>query len=135
MDRLTKQRRSWNMSQIRSRDTKPEQLVRSVLHRLGFRFRLATGDSLFGRPDIVLPKYRTVVFVHGCFWHRHRGCAFAYAPKSRVKFWAAKFRANVVRDARVRKRLRADKWRVVVIWECELTKTTRLQCRLRKIIM
>ena len=87
------------MSRIRGRDTAPELLVRSALHRAGYRFRLHRED-LPGRPDIVLPKYRTVVFVHGCFWHRHKGCRFAYTPKSRVAFWNDKFRRNVERDRR-----------------------------------
>lgn len=133
MDLLSKELRSWNMSRIRSRNTKPEQLVRSLLHRLGFRFRLCTGDRVFGRPDIVLPKYRTVVFVHGCFWHRHQGCRYAYTPKSRTDFWTRKFAANVSRDATVRRRLRREGWRVIIVWECELAKTGRLKTRLERI--
>ena len=93
MDRLNKQRRSWNMSRIKSKDTAPEILVRSTLHAMGYRFRLHY-RMLPGKPDIVLPKYRVVVFVHGCFWHRH-GCKFSYTPKSRVAFWEAKFNQNV----------------------------------------
>src|SRR4051794_30936789 len=104
MDRLSPERRSWNMSRIRSRDTKPEILVRSILHRLGFRFR-KVGRKLPGKPDVILPKYRTVVFVHGCFWHRHGGCKMAYTPKSRVTFWARKFIANQNRDKAVRRLL------------------------------
>ncbi len=119
MDRITKERRSWNMSRIRGRDTTPEKLVRSTLHRMGFRFRLHRRD-LPGTPDIVLPKCRTVVFVHGCFWHRHPRCRYAYVPKSRVVFWRTKFRANVMRDRRVRRELRKLKWRVVVVWECQV---------------
>lgn len=118
MDRLTQQRRSWNMSRIRSRDTGPERRVRSCLHRLGFRFRLHRRD-LPGKPDIVLPAYGTVVFVHGCFWHRHPGCRFAYMPKSRVDFWQAKFHRNVERHREVEAALLDLGWRVVVIWECE----------------
>src|SRR5579862_5549375 len=110
MDSLSKERRSWNMSRIRSRDTKPERAVRSMLHRLGFRFRLASGRRIFGRPDIVLPKYRTVVFVHGCFWHRHRGCPFAYTPRSRLEFWMRKFDANIARDSTVTRQLRREGW-------------------------
>ena len=117
MDRLSKERRSWNMSRIRGKDTKPERLVRSLLHRMGYRFRLHRKD-LPGRPDIVLPKYRTVIFVHGCFWHRHTGCRYAYTPKSRIDFWKRKFRDNVRRDRRSCRELEATGWTVVVVWEC-----------------
>ena len=106
------------MSQIRGRDTAPEKQVRSVLHRAGYRFRLHS-KRLLGHPDVVLPKYRTVVFVHGCFWHRHKGCRFAYAPKSRVAFWKAKFQSNVERDRRNARELRGLGWKVVTIWECD----------------
>jgi DNA mismatch endonuclease (patch repair protein) len=106
------------MSRIRGRDTKPELLVRSVLHRLGYRFRLHHKD-LPGRPDVVLPKHRTVVLVHGCFWHRHPRCRHSYMPKSNVAFWATKFEQNVARDAADRRSLRKGGWRVVVVWECQ----------------
>jgi DNA mismatch endonuclease (patch repair protein) len=106
------------MSRIRSRDTVPELQVRSALHRAGYRFRLHRKD-LPGRPDIVLPKHSTVVFVHGCFWHRHPGCRFAYLPKSRVAFWRKKFNDNVERDRRNRRDLRRRGWRVITIWECQ----------------
>jgi len=119
MDRISREHRSWNMSRIRGRDTKPEKAVRSLLHRMGYRFRLH-GRDLPGRPDIVLPKHRTVIFVHGCFWHRHRGCKYAYTPKSRVGFWAKKFRANRLRDRRNEISLRERGWNVLVVWECEL---------------
>lgn len=118
VDVLTRERRSWNMSRIRGRDTAPEKLVRSVLHRSGYRFRLHS-KKLPGRPDIVLPKHRTVVFVHGCFWHRHRGCRFAYTPKSRIAFWMAKFEGNVERDRRNARELRRLGWKFVTVWECE----------------
>ena len=117
-DRLTPEHRSWNMSRIRNRDTAPEKIVRSLLHRMGYRFRLHRRD-LPGSPDIVLPKYRTVIFVHGCFWHRHKGCKFAYMPKSRPEFWQNKFDTNVERDRRVKRELKKLGWRVIVIWECE----------------
>jgi DNA mismatch endonuclease, patch repair protein len=120
MDRITKEHRSWNMSRIRSANTAPERIVRAAVHRLGYRFRLASGQSLPGKPDIVLPKYRTVIFVHGCFWHRHRGCKFAYTPKSRRQFWLRKFKANRKRDLIVSRSLRQLGWHVVVIWECEI---------------
>lgn len=106
------------MSRIRGRDTQPELLVRSALHRAGYRFRLHRKD-LPGRPDIVLPKYHTVVFVHGCFWHRHAGCRFTYTPKSRIAFWQNKFDANVERDRLARDKLRRLGWTVVTVWECQ----------------
>jgi DNA mismatch endonuclease (patch repair protein) len=129
MDRLTKAERSWNMSRIRGRDTSPERAVRSILHRLGYRFRLHS-RKLPGRPDVVLPRYKTVVFVHGCFWHRHSGCPFAYTPKSRIEFWSQKFAANVERDRLASKQLRALGWRVLVVWECELRDARALSQRL-----
>ena len=130
MDRISRERRSWNMSRIRGRDTKPEVAVRSVLHELGFRFRLHRKD-LPGRPDIVLARHRAVMFVHGCFWHRHARCRFAYSPKSNIAFWSQKFRSNVVRDQRDRCRLQKLGWRVVVIWECEIVDRAALARRLR----
>lgn len=129
MDTLTKKRRSWNMSRIRSRNTKPERIVRSVLHELGFRFRLH-GRKLFGNPDVVLPKCKTAIFVHGCFWHRHKGCKYSYMPKTRVKFWKSKFRDNVKRDKKVTKVLAKAGWKVVVVWEDE----TEGRVNLRKIL-
>ena len=112
------------MSRIRSRDTAPEKLVRS---RCTARATDSgcTAKDLPGRPDIVLPKYRTVVFVHGCFWHRHKGCRFAYTPKSRVAFWNDKFRSNIERDRRNSKALRKLGWRVLTVWECQATSPER----------
>lgn len=118
MDHLTKDRRSWNMSRIRSKDTKPEIIVRSLLHNLGYRFRLHRKD-LPGSPDIVLPKYRTVVLVHGCFWHRHQGCKYSYSPKSKKAFWEKKFQSNVLRDEQNTSKLEDLGWNVVIVWECE----------------
>ena len=117
MDRLTKEQRSWNMSRIRSRNTSPELRVRSFLHSAGFRFRLHE-KKLPGCPDIVLPKYETVIFVHGCFWHRHSGCRLAYTPKTRVEFWQEKFRQNVERDRKKEKQLLESGWKVLTVWEC-----------------
>ena len=110
------------MSRVRSRDTVPEMLVRSALHRTGYRFSLHRG-SLPGKPDIVLPKHRTVVFVHGCFWHRHKGCRYAYNPKSRVAFWKAKFESNVQRDRRNMRELSRLGWKIVTVWECEAARS------------
>lgn len=131
MDRLTPERRSWNMSRIRSRDTAPERLVRSLLHGLGYRFRLHRRD-LPGSPDIVLPRHRAAVFVHGCFWHRHSGCRFAYTPKTRQQFWTRKFEQNRARDERAKRRLRRLGWRVTVVWECQVADPERLSSRLRR---
>lgn len=117
------------MSRIRGKDTRPEMRVRSLLHRMGFRFRLHRKD-LPGKPDIVLPAYGTVIFVHGCFWHRHPGCRFAYTPKSRVDFWLTKFQRNVERHQEVTVELEELGWRVVVIWECETASEEQLQQRL-----
>lgn len=130
-DRISREHRSWNMSRIRGTDTKPELIVRSLLHRMGYRFRLRRKD-LPGKPDIVLPKFRTVVFVHGCFWHRHGRCKYAYTPKTRIEFWTTKFRQNVDRDSRVRRELHALGWNSVVVWECELRDLEKLADRLRE---
>jgi DNA mismatch endonuclease, patch repair protein len=132
-DRLTKEHRSWNMSRIRGRDTKPELMVRSLLHRLGFRFRLQH-HGLPGRPDVVLKSRRTAIFVHGCFWHRHKNCKFAYTPKSRVEFWVSKFARNVDRDLEVKVQLRKLGWRQVTVWECELRDPGRVSRRLAKVL-
>lgn len=119
MDSLTKEKRSWNMSRIRSNDTTPELAVRSFLFRHGFRFRLHV-KSLPGHPDIVLPKYKTVIEVRGCFWHRHPGCRQATMPSSNVEFWQKKFKRNVDRDKETEKQLNELGWNLIVIWECEL---------------
>jgi DNA mismatch endonuclease, patch repair protein len=131
MDRISKLHRSWNMSRIKCRDTKPELIVRSILHRLGFRFRLHA-KYLPGRPDIVLPKWKTVILVHGCFWHRHNGCNFAYKPKSRRSFWNRKFFQNVARDRLVQRKLRGMGWHVQVVWECQTQKPEKLATKLLK---
>lgn len=117
VDRAT---RSRMMAGIRGRDTTPERIVRSHLHRAGLRFGLHD-SRLSGRPDIVLPKWGAVVFVHGCYWHRHRGCRFATTPSTRVEFWNRKFAENVARDRRNVRALRRGGWRVFVVWECSLT--------------
>lgn len=119
VDSLTKEKRSWNMSRITGKNTKPEILLRSLLHREGFRFRLHD-KRLPGKPDIVLPRYRTVIFVNGCFWHRHSNCKYAYTPKSRQEFWLNKFQGTVQRDQEKQKMLADLGWQVLVVWECEL---------------
>ena len=125
MDTLTPEKRSWNMSRIRSKDTKPERVVRSFLHRNGFRFRLHV-KNLPGMPDIVLPKYKTVIEVRGCYWHRHEGCKYAYMPKTKVEFWQKKFAENVARDQRTEQELRKLGWNVITVWECELNNKSNL---------
>ena len=118
-DSLSSERRSWNMSRIRDRNTGPELRLRSLLHHAGFRFRLHP-KQLPGRPDVVLPKHRTVIFVHGCFWHRHPGCRNTTTPSTRREFWQEKFDGNVSRDARNRAALEAAGWTVLTVWECAL---------------
>lgn len=120
MDVVDKATRSRMMSGIRGKDTKPELLVRSQLHRKGLRYRLHA--KLPGKPDLVFPKYRTVVFVHGCFWHRHESCHYTTTPKSNADFWQRKFVANVKRDALVQEKLTALGWRVLVVWGCQTGK-------------
>jgi DNA mismatch endonuclease, patch repair protein len=121
------------MRRVRSTDTTPERKVRSLLHRLGFRFRLHRKD-LPGKPDIVLPKYSTVVFVHGCFWHRHQGCSQASTPATRQDYWLPKFERTMERDWRNQKELRRLGWNVIVLWECELRDLEQLAQRLRSAI-
>lgn len=119
MDIVDSATRSRMMSGIQSKNTKPEMLVRQYLHAQGFRYRLHTRE-LPGSPDLVLPKYRVVIFVHGCFWHRHVGCRFATQPASNIERWKTKFRSNLERDAKNVAALQATGWRVLVVWECEL---------------
>jgi len=130
VDTLTPSQRSERMSRIRSRDTKPEIALRKALHGLGFRFRVHK-TGLPGKPDLVLLKYRCVIFVHGCFWHRHPGCKVATTPKSNIEFWLAKFFRNVDRDKKVKNELLAAGWRYEVVWECETKKPEVLKARIK----
>src|SRR5947209_4336932 len=114
---LHHERVSARMRAVAQANTGAEMSVRRVLHALGYRFRLHRKD-LPGKPDIVLPKYRAVIFVHGCFWHRHPGCRKATAPKTNLEYWHAKFSSNVTRDKENRRQLRALGWRTLVVWEC-----------------
>ena len=132
MDSLTRERRSEVMSRIRGRNTKPEMLVRRTAHALGLRFRLHRKD-LPGSPDLVFPARKTALFVHGCFWHRHDGCRFAYTPKSNQSFWLQKFTRNVQRDLEAMDGLRSAGWKPVVIWECE-TKQPDLDSRIGRML-
>lgn len=118
-DKLTPEKRSWNMSRIKGKDTKIEVEVRKYLFSKGYRFR--KNDKRYpGKPDIVLPKYHVAIFVHGCFWHRHEGCKDATTPKTRTEFWLEKFDKNVKNDQIKQEKLRELGWKVIVIWECEL---------------
>jgi len=130
---FTKEKRSWVMAQVKSGDTGPEIRVRSMLHGLGFRFRLHRKD-LPGKPDIVFPGRRKVVFVHGCFWHGHKGCRRSTRPSSNQGFWTMRLDSNIRRDKRDRQRLRRLGWRVFVVWECELKDEQRLRRRLRQFL-
>ena len=130
-DRISSAHRSWNMSRIRGKNTTPERAVRSIIHRLGYRFRLHA-PSLPGHPDIVLARLKTVVFVHGCFWHRHAGCKYAYEVKSNVGKWESKFARNVDRDHRNQKALQELGRKVIVVWACELRNANALGKRLSR---
>ena len=130
MDRLTPEQRSRNMAQIKNQSTKPEKLVRSLLHRMGYRFRLHV-KTLPGNPDIVLPRYKAIIFVHGCFCHRHEGCPYTTTPTTRPEFWAKKFAGNIQRDKAVVEALAELGWRVLVVWGCELKNMEALNCRLQ----
>lgn len=121
------------MQRVRPKDTTPEKTVRSVLHRLGFRFRLHT-PKLPGKPDIVLPKHNIVIFVHGCFWHRHAGCPRASTPASRQEYWIPKFQRTVRRDKQNRRKICLLGWNVITVWECELKTPASLAHRLENLI-
>lgn len=122
MDVVDQATRSRMMASIHGRDTRPELLVRSLLHRAGLRFRVY--GSLPGHPDLVLSRYKAIVFVHGCFWHRHRGCKYATTPATNAEFWQRKFVENVRRDQRVERQLRRAGWHVFVVWTCRIDERT-----------
>ena len=127
------ERRSRNMSAIKSKNTKPEIKVRKVLHSMGYRFRLHRKD-LPGSPDIVLPKYKTVIFVHGCFWHRHENCKYASNPKTRKEFWENKFKTNVKRDKEIQEKIKNIGWKSVVIWECEVRNIESIEEKIKRFL-
>lgn len=132
VDNRSPQARSYNMSRIRSKNTKPEELVRKHLYSKGFRYR--KNDRRYpGKPDIVLPKYRTIIFVHGCFWHYHEDCPCFVMPKSNVEFWKTKLENNQKGDRKNTERLRADGWRIIIVWGCELKREKR-EARLESLI-
>ena len=132
-DIFSEEQRSYVMSRVSSKDTKPEKIVRSFLHRSGFRFRLHM-VNLPGKPDLVLAKYKTVIFVHGCFWHRHKDCKKATTPQSRKGFWEEKFKRNVIRDKENCQALRRNGWKILVVWECELTNVQKRSKRLANLV-
>lgn len=119
MDNRSKESRSLNMARIPNKNTKPEETVRKYLFKHGFRYRKNV-PTLPGKPDIVLPKYKTVVFVNGCFWHCHQGCKWFVPPKTNTEFWNAKFEYNVNRDKRNYQKLKELGWRIIIVWECEI---------------
>ena len=128
-DIFSEEQRSYVMSRVASKNTKPELVVRSYLHRKGFRFRIHS-RQLPGNPDMVLPKHRTVILIHGCFWHRHQDCSRTTMPSSRVDFWRDKFEKNVSRDQKNQALLKQEDWRVLVVWECEISTHAKRDGRL-----
>ena len=132
MDTHSPSQRSWNMSRIRSKDTTPEMHVRSALHRAGYRFRLHV-KNLPGHPDIVLPKYKTVIEVRGCFWHRHKNCPYATTPTSHVDFWTKKFKDNVERDKKNEMLIKNSGWNYIIVWTCQIKNSTFLEQLIKKI--
>lgn len=141
-DHISKEHRSWNMARIKSGDTKPEITVRSFLHTMGFRFRLNGKVSkkyhpkgvLPGKPDIVLARYKTVIFVHGCFWHRHKGCKKSNIPKSNKKYWVPKLEKNVHRDKITYKELDNLGWKTIILWECKTKSLCDIKEETRKLL-
>ena len=132
-DTMTKRERSERMALVRSRNTEPEKIVRQLVDRMGFRYRLHD-DELPGRPDFVFSRRHKAIFVHGCFWHRHGGCKLARIPKSRVRFWTEKLEGNRKRDARNLARIRRLGWSSLVVWECQLTKPELLSRRIKRFL-
>lgn len=133
MDTISSKRRSENMRQIRSENTKPEMTLRSLLHKAGYRYRLHS-SVLPGKPDLIFPSRRAVIFVHGCFWHQHRDCIDGHVPESRTDYWGPKLARNVERDKQVRWKLRALGWRVLIVWECELKSPEKVLRKAAKLL-
>ncbi|HKQ51669.1 MAG TPA: very short patch repair endonuclease [Pyrinomonadaceae bacterium] len=132
-DHISPEQRSRNMSRVKGRDTRPEMLVRSIVHRLGYRFRLH-GKKLPGRPDVVLTRHRKVIFVHGCFWHGHPGCRRAARPSTNREFWDKKIDGNMARDSANIKALRREGWAVLVVWQCAMKDRERLEEKLSEFL-
>ena len=125
MDVHDKKTRSYNMSRIKGKNTRPEEIVRKYLFSCGFRYR-KNDSKLPGTPDIVLPKYRTVIFVNGCFWHGHEGCRYFVIPSTNTEFWVNKINSNISRDAKKRQQLEELGWKVIIFWECQLKGSNRV---------
>jgi DNA mismatch endonuclease (patch repair protein) len=128
----SKATRSYNMSMIKGKDTKPEMLVRRFLHAHGYRYKLHA-KKLPGRPDIVLPQYKTVIFINGCFWHGHKNCKYFVVPKTRTEFWLNKINGNIANDKRKKAALKKLGWKIITLWECQL-KPARVEATLNKLI-
>ena len=126
-------KRSWIMGRVKGKDTKPELLVRSLVHRMGFRFRLHRTD-LPGKPDIVLPRHRKIIFINGCFWHGHKNCPRSKRPETNLDFWNAKIEGNIKRDTRIRRQLSKSGWKVCTVWECETRKSDILQKKVKRFL-
>jgi DNA mismatch endonuclease (patch repair protein) len=132
-DLFSREKRSWIMSRVKGRDTKPEILVRSLVHRMGYRFRVH-GLDLPGNPDIVLPRHSKIIFVHGCFWHGHKRCSRSLRPTTNESFWNKKLDGNIQRDKRFHKALRQLGWKVLVVWECETRKPEKVLKKLERFL-
>lgn len=133
-DTLSKEKRSWNMSRIVSKNTKPELIVRSLLHKMGYRFRLHS-NKIPGKPDIILSKYHTVIFVHGCFWHQHKNCKDGKIPKSNTVYWIEKLNKNIQRDKENIKAIKRMGWKFLVVWECQLENIDRIKSKFRNALI
>jgi len=133
MDKLSPERRSANMARIRSQNTSPELILRKLIHGLGYRFRLHRND-LPGKPDLVFPSHKKVIFVHGCFWHQHQECREGRVPNSRLEYWGPKLRRNQERDALAQSSLRQQGWQYLVVWECELKDSTAALNRVKRFL-
>jgi DNA mismatch endonuclease, patch repair protein len=132
-DKVSPEQRSRNMSRVKGRDTKPEKVVRSLLHGMGYRFRLHRRD-LPGRPDVVLPKHKKAVFIHGCFWHGHEGCPRAARPTTNADFWNKKIDSNIRRDAAAQQGLTTLGWKYLIVWQCQMRDLTALADRLNSFL-
>lgn len=133
MDHITKKRRSWNMSRIRSKNTAPEKAVRKVLAKLSWHYRLHS-SKLRGNPDIVIPKINTAIFVNGCFWHQHKGCKKRAMPKTNMQYWKPKLKRNIEKQMADIKKLKRGGWKVLIVWECETKNEKRLIKKFRKLL-
>lgn len=133
MDNLTKEQRKFCMSKIRSKGTQPEKILRKLLTQMGWRYRLHV-KKLPGKPDIVIPKIKTVIFINGCFWHQHKGCKWQTMPKSNLRYWKNKLKRNIEKQREDIKKLKKEDWKVKIIWECETKKERLLGKKLQKIV-